>query len=105
MVGFCPGEQPLWACFVTSPCTIPPEARCQADRGINAGGSAKTLDTYVTILLDKNNYPVISNVETYIMEHKHFYDSEWHLNDEGARIRTENLANDIKAFLSDPTDY
>lgn len=54
MVGFCPGEQPLWACFVTSPCTIPPEARCQADRGINAGGSAKTLDTYVTILLDKN---------------------------------------------------
>lgn len=55
MVGFCPGEQPLWACFVTSPCTIPPEARCQADRGINAGGSAKTLDTYVTILLDKNS--------------------------------------------------
>lgn len=34
---------------------MPPEARCQADRGINAGGSAKTLDTYVTILLDKNN--------------------------------------------------
>lgn len=58
MVGFCPGEQPLWACFVTSPCTIPPEARCQADRGINAGGSAKTLDTYVTILLDKNRETV-----------------------------------------------
>lgn len=62
-------------------------------------------DKFTNDCAEKLDYPVISNVETYIMEHKHFYDSEWHLNDEGARIRTENLANDIKAYLSDPTDY
>ncbi len=62
-------------------------------------------DKFTNDCAEKLDYPVISNVGTYIMEHKHFYDSEWHLNDEGARIRTENLANDIKAYLSDPTDY
>lgn len=56
-------------------------------------------DKFTDSCQDKLDYPVISNIGTYVMEHKYFYDSEWHLNDEGAQIRTRNLANDIKAQL------
>ncbi len=56
-------------------------------------------DKFTQDCADKLDYPVISNVGTYIMEHKYFFDSEWHLNDEGAQIRTQNLAEDIKAQL------
>ena len=41
MIGLCPGELPL-AYFVLSPVhQWPPEARCQANRGINAVGFSK----------------------------------------------------------------
>ena len=56
-------------------------------------------DRFTDSCADKLDYPVISNVGTYVMEHKYFFDSEWHLNDEGAQIRTQNLAEDIKAQL------
>lgn len=49
----------------------------------------------------KLDYPVISNIGTYVMEHKWFFDSEWHPNDEGAKLRTENLAKDIKNYLKE----
>ena len=51
------------------------------------------------------DYPVISDVGEYIMEHSEFYDSEWHLNDEGAKKRTQHLADDLKAYLADPSSY
>lgn len=54
---------------------------------------------------DELDYPVISRIETYIMEHSEFFDSEWHLNEEGAKKRTQNLAADIKAYLADPSAY
>lgn len=56
-------------------------------------------DKFTYSCAGKLDYPVISNVGTYVMEHKYFFDSEWHLNDEGAQIRTQNLAHDIKAQL------
>lgn len=62
-------------------------------------------DKFTQSIADKIDYPLISNVGTYVMEHKHFFDSEWHLNDEGAAIRTRNLAEDIKAYLADPQSY
>lgn len=62
-------------------------------------------DKFTQSCADKLDYPVISNVGTYIMEHKYFYDSEWHLNDEGASIRSKNLAADIMAYLQDPDKY
>ncbi len=60
------------------------------------------VNAYCAEVLD---YPVISDVGKYIMEHSKFYDSEWHLNDEGAKERTRNLADDIKAYLADPSSY
>lgn len=62
-------------------------------------------DKFTKYCADKLDYPVISNIGTYVMEHKYFFDSEWHTNDEGARIRTTNLADDINAYLRDPSKY
>ena len=60
------------------------------------------VNAYCAEVLD---YPVVSDVGEYIMEHKKFYDSEWHLNGEGAKERTRNLADDLKAYLADPSSY
>lgn len=56
-------------------------------------------DRFTQDCASKLDYPVISNVGTYIMEHKYFYDSEWHCTDEGAAIRTANLTIDIRKYL------
>ncbi len=42
---------------------------------------------------------VISNVNDYIMDEGYFFDSEFHLNNAGVKIRTANLANDLKREL------
>lgn len=62
-------------------------------------------DKFTNYCADKLDYPVISNIGTYIMEHQSFYNSEWHPNDEGAKERTRNLVADIKAYLEDPSKY
>ena len=62
-------------------------------------------DKFTNYCADNLDYPVISNIGTYIMEHSSFYDSEWHPNEEGARERTRNLVTDIKAYLADPSKY
>ncbi len=54
---------------------------------------------------DELDYPVISDVGDYIMDHEKFYDSEWHLNEDGAKERTQNLAEDIQKYLADPSAY
>ncbi len=56
-------------------------------------------DRFTQDCANKLDYPVISNVGTYIMEHEYFYDSEWHCSDEGAAIRTSNLTIDIRKYL------
>lgn len=62
-------------------------------------------DKFTQYCADSLNYPVISNIGTYIMEHNSFFDSEWHPNEEGARVRTRNLAQDLKAYLDNPEEY
>ena len=62
-------------------------------------------DKFTEYCADNLDYPVISNIGTYIMEHSSFYDSEWHPNEEGAKERTRNLVTDIKAYLADPSKY
>ncbi len=49
---------------------------------------------------EKLNYPVISDPGTYMMEHKYFFDSAWHLNEAGAAVRTANLTADLKKYLA-----
>ena len=42
---------------------------------------------------------IISNINDYIMDEGYFFDSEFHLNNAGVKIRTANLANDLKREL------
>jgi len=41
---------------------------------------------------------VISNIEDYFIEYKYFYDTPYHLTDEGAKIRTNQLIEDLKNY-------
>ena len=42
----------------------------------------------------------ISSVDRYLMPHKYFYNSQFHLNSEGADIRSDYLAEDILNYLN-----
>lgn len=52
----------------------------------------------------KNGLPaygveVISDIDPYMMEYKYFFDSDYHLNDKGAEIRTLQLISDLKEYF------
>lgn len=55
-------------------------------------------DIYVNGL-SKRGYRVISKAEDYLYEGRYFYDTDYHLNCEGVKIRTERLIADIKNAL------
>lgn len=46
---------------------------------------------------------IISDLTNYIMSGKHFYNTDMHPNTEGTKIRTAQLAADIKAYLNSET--
>lgn len=43
--------------------------------------------------------PVISDFTDYVFDKKYFYASNLHLTNQGARLRSERLANDLKRYL------
>lgn len=49
------------------------------------------------LLHEEHGVTIISSVEDYIFAGRYFYDSDYHLNDEGAKLRTERLIRDLKA--------
>lgn len=42
---------------------------------------------------------VISNIEDYFIEYKYFYNTNLHLTDEGAKIRTNQLIEDLQNYI------
>lgn len=52
---------------------------------------------YKKAVADNLHGTVISDPMTYAMDEKYFFNSEHHLNTEGSRIRTKNLAGDLLA--------
>ena len=60
-------------------------------------------DKFTKFCEEKLDYPVISNVGPYMLEHAYFYDSEYHCNDSGAVRVTDLLMGDLKRYLADPT--
>lgn len=46
--------------------------------------------------LSARGYSVISSAEDYIFEGRYFYDTDYHLNDTGVVLRTEQLIEDLK---------
>lgn len=59
------------------------------------GELEKSADFYRSIE-EKFQFPVISDIEDYMMAHEWFYDSNYHLNESGMKVRTVRLVNDIK---------
>ena len=57
-------------------------------------------DSFTKYCADRLDYPVISNLGTYIMENKYMYNSQWHCNTEGAEKRTRDLANDLINYFN-----
>ncbi|HAN21269.1 MAG: hypothetical protein A2Y15_02320 [Clostridiales bacterium GWF2_36_10] len=47
-------------------------------------------------LKNEVNIPIISNIEDYILNPNLFYDTNYHLNNDGVRIRTNKLIEDIR---------
>ena len=49
--------------------------------------------------LKERGYTVISDLRDYVMPAKYFYDTDYHLTNEGAQIRTNKLISDLKQVL------
>ena len=52
-------------------------------------------------LADKDYVKVISNLQDYIYAGRYFYDADYHLNNEGAKLRTNRLSKDIQKYLEE----
>lgn len=71
----------------------------------NCRNNQDAYDTGTEYFRSVLDYPVISNVGTYVMEHSYFYDSIWHCTYAGAEIRTANLLSDLEQYFNDPSNY
>ena len=57
------------------------------------------IDSFYFKFRDKLNFPIISDINNYIMDYEWFYDSNYHLNYSGMRLRTFFLVEDLKNEL------
>ncbi len=51
----------------------------------------------VKFISEEHNVPVISSVTDFVLPGKYFFDTDYHLNEDGAKLRTERLIADLKA--------
>lgn len=65
----------------------------------NSTHSWEVFDALMQLYLD-SDVKIISDVTDYIMTGNYFYDTDYHLSTNGAKIRTENLLTDIKNALA-----
>ena len=61
--------------------------------------SNSEIDSFYIRLKDKLNFPIISDINKYIMDKEWFYDSNFHLNTSGMKLRTFLLVEDLKNEL------
>jgi hypothetical protein len=59
-----------------------------------------TYDSYTKYCADKLDYPVISNLGTYLMDHELMSNSTAHCSNAGAEKRTRDLANDLINYFN-----
>ena len=82
---------------------------CPINEAAVADFSAETVASFWSELALLLDFPVISDLNDYIMEKEWFFDTNFHLNASGMTVRSINLLNDIKNQLgiSAPTsiDY
>ena len=59
-----------------------------------------TYESRLRDLLGERGYPVISKAEDYLYSGRYFYDTDYHLNDTGAVMRTQQLIRDLQKYFS-----
>ncbi|MCL2815208.1 MAG: hypothetical protein FWD23_11470, partial [Oscillospiraceae bacterium] len=64
--------------------------------GVAQYGDSDAIYEFYLYLAKKFDCEIIGNIESYILDERYFYDSNYHLNDSGVLIRTALLAEDIK---------
>lgn len=62
--------------------------------------TAESISAFAETLRERIDCPLISDPADYIMDYRLFYDSNFHLTDEGAALRTAQLAKDLTPYLS-----
>lgn len=50
---------------------------------------------------DELSFPIISDFTDYLYPYEYFYDTQYHLNEEGTQVRTKQLIKDIKKYFFD----
>ncbi len=69
---------------------------CPVNRsGLKAGTTADSIYSFYRYLSKKLHCRVISDINDYILDQQYFYDTNFHLNDIGVKIRTQTLSRDL----------
>lgn len=72
------------------------------------GKNTPDIEIYINFqneLREKLNCPVISDYTDYMFDYEFFFDTEWHLNDKGTELRTNQLIKDIEGWKKDEKIY
>lgn len=68
----------------------------QSDGNRNIRDVAQSFEKQLAELLAPHGYRIISSATDYIYKGRYFYDTDYHLNDMGVALRTEQLIEDMK---------
>ena len=69
------------------------------NRSAMQDNSEKTLDAFFRLCNESFDCPVISDPKDYVLQSGWFYDTNFHMNDAGADLRTYRLAADLLTYL------
>jgi hypothetical protein len=67
--------------------------------GVAQRGDGEAIYEFYLFLSENIGCEIIGNIESYILDERYFFDSNYHLNDSGVPIRTALLAEDIRRAL------
>ena len=74
--------------------SFPPMNRLALEKG----STEASIYSFYEYLRDKLDFEIISDINDYILDKDYFYDTNFHLNDTGVRVRTSMLAGDILRY-------
>lgn len=66
------------------------------EMALTVGTTAESKAALVELLKESINCEFISDIDDYILEAGYFFDTNFHLNDAGVKVRTARLAKDLK---------
>ena len=64
--------------------------------GLSEGSDAAAIAEFEELLIDSLDCEIISDIKDYVLEAGYFFDTNYHLNDAGVKVRTIRLAKDLR---------